>query len=49
MVNGDYWIYSDGNGQTILARCEGAAICFVDKVVQTCSSSIGIFKRQVQE
>ena len=23
MVNGDYWIYSDGNGQTILARCEG--------------------------
>ncbi|KAL9972055.1 hypothetical protein ACROYT_G018294 [Oculina patagonica] len=22
MVNGDYWIYSDGNGQTILARCE---------------------------
>ena len=32
MVNGDYWIYSDGNGQTILARCEGAAILFVDKV-----------------
>ena len=25
MVNGDYWINSDGNGQTILARCEGAA------------------------
>ena len=25
MVNGDYWIYSDGNGQTILARCEGKA------------------------
>ena len=25
MVNGDYWIYSDGNGQTIQARCEGAA------------------------
>ena len=24
MVNGDYWIYSGGNGQTILARCEGA-------------------------
>ena len=23
MVNGDYWIYSDVNGQTILARCEG--------------------------
>ncbi|XP_078344708.1 uncharacterized protein LOC144630244 isoform X2 [Oculina patagonica] len=22
MVNGDYWIYSDGNGQTTLARCE---------------------------
>ncbi|XP_020614929.1 uncharacterized protein LOC110053082, partial [Orbicella faveolata] len=22
MVNGDYWIYSDGNDQTILARCE---------------------------
>ncbi|XP_078353605.1 uncharacterized protein LOC144638260 [Oculina patagonica] len=22
MVNGDYWIYSDHNGQTILARCE---------------------------
>ncbi|KAL9958364.1 hypothetical protein ACROYT_G035370 [Oculina patagonica] len=22
MVNGDYWIYSDVNGQTILARCE---------------------------
>ena len=26
MVNGDYWIYSDGNGQTILARCEGMAL-----------------------
>ena len=25
MVNGDYWIYSDGNAKTILARCEGAA------------------------
>ena len=25
MVNGDYWIYSDVNGQTILARCEGTA------------------------
>ncbi len=25
MVNGDYWIYSDGNGQKILARCEGMA------------------------
>ena len=23
MVNGVYWIYSDGNSQTILARCEG--------------------------
>ena len=23
MVNGDYWLYSDGNAQTILARCEG--------------------------
>jgi len=23
MVNGNYWIYSDGNAQTILARCEG--------------------------
>ena len=22
MVNGDYWIYSEGSGQTILARCE---------------------------
>jgi len=22
MTNGDYWIYSDGNAQTILARCE---------------------------
>ncbi|KAL9958397.1 hypothetical protein ACROYT_G035403 [Oculina patagonica] len=22
MVNADYWIYSDGNGQTILVRCE---------------------------
>jgi len=22
MVNGNYWLYSDGNGQTILARCE---------------------------
>ena len=28
MVNGDYWIYSDGNGQTILARCEGASFKF---------------------
>ena len=25
MVNRDYWIYSDVNGQTILARCEGTA------------------------
>ena len=25
MVNGDYWIYSDGNGQTIRAGCEGTA------------------------
>ena len=32
MVNGDYWIYSDGNGQTILARCEGTAIWSDDKV-----------------
>ena len=32
MVNGDYWIYCDGNGQTILARCEGAAIWFINKV-----------------
>ena len=32
MVNGDYWMYSDGNGHTILARCEGSTICFVDKV-----------------
>ena len=23
MVNGDYWIYSDGDGQEIRARCEG--------------------------
>ncbi|KAL9958398.1 hypothetical protein ACROYT_G035404 [Oculina patagonica] len=22
MVNGDYWLYSDGNGQTIMALCE---------------------------
>ena len=28
MVNGDYWIYSDGNGQTILARCEGTGFSF---------------------
>ena len=28
MVNGNYWLYSDGNGQTILARCDGAvSIC----------------------
>jgi len=28
MVKGNYWMYSDGNGQTILARCEGVAcIC----------------------
>ena len=39
MVNGDYWIYSNGNGQTILARCEGTAIWFVDKVVQNSSNS----------
>ena len=31
MANGDYWIYSDGNGQTILARCEGTAICLLIK------------------
>ena len=32
MVNGGYWIYSERNGHTILARCEGSMICFVDKV-----------------
>ena len=26
MVNGDYWIYSDGTGQKIVARCEGMAL-----------------------
>ena len=27
MVNGDYWIYSDGNGpQKFLARCKGMAL-----------------------
>ena len=25
MVNRDYWIYSDENTKTILARCEGTA------------------------
>ena len=25
MVNGEYWIYSDGTGQVIRARCEGKA------------------------
>ena len=25
MVNRNYWIYSDGNGQTIEAYCEGTA------------------------
>ena len=39
MANGDYWIYSDGNRQTILARCEGTVIWFVDKVVQNSSNS----------
>ena len=39
MVNGDYWIYSDGNGHTILAQCEGAEFQFIDKVVQTCSNN----------
>ena len=28
MANGDYWIYSDWNGQTILARCEGTDFRF---------------------
>ena len=28
MVNGDYWIYSDQNGQTILVRCEGTDCSF---------------------
>ena len=31
MVNGDYWIYSDGNDQTILACCEGRACQFIGK------------------
>ena len=49
MVNGDYWIYSDGNGQIILARCEGTAIWFVNKVhvVQTCSTFIKIINKKV--
>ena len=25
IVNGSYWIYSDANGQTIWAHCEGKA------------------------
>ena len=45
MVNGDYWIYSDRNGQTILARCEGTALWFVDKVVQNSSNSQKANKR----
>ena len=32
MVNGDYWINSDGNGQTILARCEGNGLNLTDRV-----------------
>jgi len=32
MVNGDYWIYSDGNAQTILARCEGTEVSFNSQV-----------------
>lgn len=38
MVNGDYWIYSDANGQIILARCQGTAFKFTIKVVQPCST-----------
>ena len=33
MVNGDYWIYSDGNGQTILTRCEGTDFSFNSPVL----------------
>ena len=47
MVNGDYWIYSDGNGQTILARCEGTAIWFVNKVVQNSSNSKRSMSRRI--
>ena len=32
MVNGDYWIYSDGNAKTILARGEGTPIWLLDNV-----------------
>ena len=36
MINGDYWIYSDGNGQRILARCESTACKFTFNVGQPC-------------
>ena len=36
MINRDYWIYSDGNGQTILAHCEGAACSFIGKWLCKC-------------
>ena len=46
MVNGDYWIYSDGNGQTILARCEGTSSLFIGK---PCSPSVKIIKRSIDQ
>ena len=46
MVNGDYWIYSDGTGQTILARCEGTSSLFISK---PCSPSVKILKRLIDQ
>ena len=34
IVNGNYWIYSDGDGQTILAPCEGTDISFNSPLIQ---------------
>ena len=40
MVNGDYWIYSEGRGQTILAPCEGNASKVVESDLQPFNVSI---------
>ena len=42
MVNGDYWIYSEGSGQTILARCEGT-------IGKPCGPSVKIIKRLMDQ
>ena len=40
MVNGDYWIYSDGNSQAVPARCEGVAFWLIMSILEPITALI---------